>query len=98
MEDTSIYGPHTEWRTLDGRTIPIRCLSDTHLANIIRWVSGWEQDELKAHLVEALTTEAKTRGLTDEFISRAPIPWQDVDGKWKAGPENGEREYRVIGR
>jgi len=83
----------TIWGTLDGRRIPIRCLGDAHLANVIHHVGCG--GHFNGPLFAVLLKEANDRGLTEEFLGRAPIPFQDVDGKWKTLKGN---EYKVIGR
>jgi hypothetical protein len=94
------YNRDTTWNTLDGREIPIRCLSDVHLANVIHYmeqvVSVYFRKQNKP-LVKVLRQEASKRKLTSEFLARAPMPWQDVDGKWKRYSP-GKRKYEVIGR
>lgn len=87
------YSRDTVWGTLDGRRIPIRCLSDTHLANVINHLSNRNNDEL----LTVMIAEATERNLSKEFLASAPIPWQDVDGKWKRLNKE-QNEYEVIGR
>ena len=93
------YNRDTTWGTLDGREIPIRCLEDTHLANIIAWVSD-RPFSYRAELLSVLKKEAKLRKLGQEFLDGAPYPFKDVDGKWKKGVEikKGIAQYRKIGR
>lgn len=93
------YNRDTTWGTLDGREIPIRCLEDTHLANIIAWVTA-RPFSYRAELLTVLKKEAKIRKLSQEFLDGAPYPFKDVDGKWKKGVEikNGTAQYRKIGR
>jgi len=82
------------WTTLDGRKIPIRCLSDIHLANCI--FEGRKRALSQINL-GILLSEAELRDLSSDFLAMAPIPWQDVDGKWKRlSPK--KNEYEVIGR
>jgi hypothetical protein len=84
------------WTTLDGRTLPISCVTDLHLANIVSHVAKYEQRIGRATL-NTVIMEAVKRGLSSEFLTKAPYPWQDVDGKWKV-LDMEKREYRVIGR
>ena len=85
-----------KWGTADGRSIPIEELSDTHLANIINHCQD-HSECYPSEVVRLLKAEAESRKLTSLFLDRAPIPWQDTDGKWKR--LNWEkREYEVIGR
>lgn len=93
------YNRDTTWGTLDGREIPIRCLDDTHLANIIAWVKDRPLN-YRYELLAVLKKEAKIRKLSQEFLDGAPYPFRDIDGKWKKGVEikNGTAQYRKIGR
>jgi len=89
-----------DWWCADGRVIKIRNLEDTHLANIISHVQQPSHPNLPVYpawLLPVLRKEADLRKLTEVFLTRAPIPWKDVDGKWKRlNLELGE--YEVIGR
>ena len=90
------------WNTVDGKSIPIRCLTDTHLANIIAMIKPCHDDaypkglpSYHRDLLAAMLKEARIRKLSKAFLDRAPIPWQDIDGKWKHLVGN---KYEVIGR
>lgn len=76
-----MYSKDTVWTSHDGRRNKIRDLEDTHLANLILFVSkrSWENDDI---LVSVLKEEAKDRGLTDIFLERAQIPHKARDGRW----------------
>ena len=94
--DYEVYSRDTEWESADGRKIPVRCLGDVHLANIINHISqhpGWYSNKL----LKVMKEEAEIRKLYESFLSRAPIPWQDVDGKWKRWSD-GMGRYETIGR
>jgi len=93
------YDRDTTWTTADGRKIPIRCMSDVHLANTIDHIrNSVFSKHYSPMLLEAMLREAKDRGLTESFLARAPIPWQDVDGKIKLGVDPRTGEYPVVGR
>lgn len=84
------------WGTANGRIIEIGDLTDDHLANVIHHCQQTPQ-VYPANFIPMLLREADSRNLTEYFLSRAPIPWQDEDGKWKRlNIEQGE--YEVIGR
>lgn len=93
------YNRDTTWGTLDGREIPIRCLDDLHLANIIAWVSD-RPGNYRYELLTVLKKEAKLRKLSQEFLDGAPYPFKDQDGTWRKGVEcvRGTYQYRRIGR
>lgn len=96
MHTYSEYNRDTLWGTVDGRQIPIRCMTDTHLANTINHLNvnrEWYDEQL----MEVLLKEALDKGLSKEFLDSAPIPWQDVDGKWKRLNKE-QNDYEVIGR
>jgi len=92
---------NTKWTTLDGREIPIRCLTDIHLANLIKHVQDnirlYPIHEERMDILNALKKESKFRKLSHEFLNSAPIPWQDVDGQWKRFNRD-KGKYVVIGR
>jgi hypothetical protein len=92
------YDRNFVWHTLDGRAIPVRCMTDVHLANVIHYIKGsLPASDRKRALLKMLRDEAKFRGLKQSFLDSAPIPWQDPDGKWLK--YNGKKgEYEVIGR
>lgn len=94
-KEPSPYNRDTLWGTLDGKKIPIRCLEDTHLANIYHHVHRYGRYDQE--FIDFLKEEAKIRKLSEEFMTGAPYPWQDVDGKWKK-LDMEKREYVTIGR
>lgn len=73
------YDRDSKWGSYDGRYIKIRDLEDTHLANVIKHV---EQYGYGLSLLSVLKEEAKIRGLTQEFLDRAHIPFKDDKGNW----------------
>jgi len=81
---------------LDGRTLPLSTIPDIHLANICSHVAKYESHYSRA-VLNTVIMEAVARGLSAEFLTGAPYPWQDVDGKWKK-LDMEKREYVVIGR
>lgn len=85
------------WTTLDGRWLPLEKVTDTHLANIINYIRSVWSPQRSKDLLKQLLAEAKNRKLSKEFLARAPIPWQDVDGKWKRLSKDCSK-YEVIGR
>lgn len=72
------------WSTMDNRHLPIRCVSDEHLANIIWHCKGNNFQKLvyPKSLIRSLEREASVRNLTSSFLRRAPIPYRKVCGKW----------------
>lgn len=84
------------WGSTDGRQTKIKDLEDTHLANIIHHC---KQDPYVYgnRMIKYLMMEAEHRNLTQAFLSRAPIPWKDTDGKWKRFNKQSQ-SYEVIGR
>ena len=68
------------WESSDRRKLPVRAIEDTHLANII-----YHCRVLKYHpnIIFMFECEAQDRGLTPEFLARAPIPFRRVNGTWR---------------
>lgn len=71
----------TEWGTFDGRRIPIKHLSNAHLANIIAMMRV--NFTTPSDLFKVLLQEAKDRELPQEYLDLAPYPFLDTDGRWK---------------
>lgn len=89
------YDRNTVWTTFDGREIKIKDLTDVHLANVIYHLEMRDVGT-KSPLLSPMRREAKRRKLTQAFLDRAPIPWQNVDGEWmRFNPLKG---YVKIGR
>lgn len=68
-----------EWQTHLGNSVSVEGCSDEHLANTIQYLSHYNIDP---EMVILLEKEAKRRGLTKEFISRAQFPYKDGKGNW----------------
>ena len=69
------------WTTFDGRHIKIRDLEDTHVANLIDYLSHRRLSR-DGELITFLKKEAKLRGLKEGFLERAQIPHKDSEGNW----------------
>lgn len=69
-----------EWITHLGQIVNVKGVSDEHLANTIQWLFRYKPDlqELNQEFVQ----EAKDRGLTPDFLARAPFPYKDGLGNW----------------
>lgn len=71
---------NTVWRTMDGRKIKFKDLTDAHLANIIDFiVRSRGRDDVSRYL----ETLAVKRGLKVEFLERAQIPYKNKKDKWE---------------
>lgn len=69
------------WQTHFGDRIKLKDLSDTHLANVIDYVSKIRS--YNTELISVLKQIQKDRGLKDEFINRSQIPYKNPNGKWE---------------
>lgn len=69
------------WKSLDGRKTVINKLEDTHLANIIRWVTIYN-NIYPQELLGVLHNVAAKRGLTPAFLAAAEIPHKNAEGHW----------------
>lgn len=67
------------WQTHLGLTVSIEGIEDEHLANTIQFATFYR---LKTSLIIALKQEAERRGLTKEYLTRAPFPYKDGVGNW----------------
>lgn len=85
-----------KWETANGRVLPIREVEDTHLANIILHCQN-KPSVYGEDLVTMLKQEATSRGLTDYFLSRAPIPYRRSTGKWAAFYRDHSEKEEVHG-
>lgn len=73
-----MFNENDIWKTMDGRQIKFKDLSDTHLANIIDFL-GDSDIFLKEYLIRL----ALKRGLTWEFLNRSQIPYKNSHNKWE---------------
>src|SRR5258708_6627760 len=73
----------SEWQTHLGNKVTIRGMEDSHLANTIQFLTHYHNHPANGYgQVEALKEEAKLRGLSDEYLARAPFPYKDGRGNW----------------
>ena len=71
---------NTIWTTYEGAQIRFRDLEDTHIANILHFRKhSWNNED---SLCVYLRKMAKERGLTEEFLKRAPYPYKNMDNRW----------------
>lgn len=75
------HNKKTEWKTHLGTTVTIEGMEDEHLANTIQFVSYYVNYYSKS-LLDVFKKEAKNRGLTKEFLNRAPFPYKDGKGSY----------------
>ena len=73
------YSLDTTWTTMDGIHIKVRDLEDTHLANIIKHLHHYK---INYELMIFLTRIAFERGLKEDFLYRALIPYKNENGDW----------------
>jgi len=69
-----------EWQTHLGNSVTVEGCSDEHLANTLQYLKYYNHPDIK--MVKLLEKEAKKRGLTEEFLSRAQFPYKDGKGNW----------------
>ncbi len=76
-----------EWTTQNGKTIAVKDMEDTHLANLLWYVKNsstyHNRKEHRQALIDVLFGEANFRGLPNLFLDRAPIPHKGEDGIWR---------------
>ena len=76
---------NTIWTTHEGRRIRFKDLEDTHIANILHYrkccngLFSFSKDEVTQYLKRL----AKKRGLTKEFLEKAPYPFKDTRNRWR---------------
>lgn len=73
---------NSNWQTHTGKIIPLKDLTDTHLANIIDFVKSNNMKNGKL-LLKTLRSIAKDRGLTTKFLGRSQIPYKNENNKWE---------------
>ena len=73
---------NTEWKTHLGNNVTVRGMSDEHLANTIQYVENYTDITAWKGSLPVLKKEAKLRGLSQEFLDRAPFPYKDGLGNW----------------
>lgn len=76
-----IWTRETIWTTHDGRRRALGELEDTHLANLIQYMS--KMLVYKPSLLKLLKDIAKERGLKQEFLERSQIPYKNKHNKWE---------------
>jgi hypothetical protein len=69
------------WTTHLGNDVTIEGMEDSHLANTIQFVKH-RCGSGNYEILKALHDEAKLRGLTQEYLDRAPFPYKDGKGNW----------------
>lgn len=75
------YCRDTYWKTQHGEYVKIRHLKDTHLANLIAWVTHHPHRYDDDRMLQLLGKEAQLRGLSPAFLDRAFLPYRREE-KW----------------
>ena len=77
-----IYDENFIWTTHAGKQAPLKDLEDSHLANILDW---WKQNDFEGEnpLYPVVMKLIKERGLTQEYLDRAQIPYKNENDKWE---------------
>jgi len=88
---------NSTWGTHEGETIKINDLEDSHLANIIHYKECLSYG--RDYTIPYFIMLAKERGLSDDFLECAPIPYFNKNGKWEIFDKDTRRikevsEYR----
>lgn len=73
------YNKKTEWITHMGNTVSVGGIEDTHLANVIQFLTYYKKC---IEILKAFKKEAKCRGLSEEFLSKAQYPYKDGKGNY----------------
>lgn len=81
------------WQTHLGNVVTIEGMEDSHLANTIQFLG--HRISKNHSTMKALYDEAKLRGLTQEYLDRAPFPYKDGKGNWIIW--NNTAEPKVVG-
>lgn len=77
------YDRDMEWQTHLGNYVTIRGMEDSHLANTIQFLTHYTRHPANIYgQLPVLREEAKLRGLSDEYLARAPFPYKDGKGNW----------------
>lgn len=75
---------NTTWTTHEGRSIKLKDLDDTHLANIVYHTKKYEHWYSNYPKVRKyLERLSRKRGLKQEFLDGAPYPYKGLNNKWK---------------
>lgn len=75
------FNKHSAWVTHLGNSVSIEGMSDEHLANTIQFIT-FHKTTWWAKMSTELKKEAKRRGLTSDFLARAPFPYKDGFGNY----------------
>ena len=74
----------SEWRSWHGIATKLKDLDDTYLANLYQYAQKYlMRSNVFVQLVAVLKEIQKERGLEDDFMERAQIPYKNPNGKWE---------------
>ena len=68
-----MYSRNTIWTTFDGRKIRVKDMADSHIANLIMFLTNYAFHPAQG-MIPVLREEARRRGLTEEFLTSGPYP------------------------
>lgn len=63
-----------------GNEVSVQGIEDSHVANMIQWLKKYNHPDTK--FLYLMEEEAKLRGLSDEYLEKAPYPYKDGKGDW----------------
>ena len=82
------------WRTHLGIMVTLDGIADEHLANLVQYLHHYK---FPRTVLREVFAEVKRRGLTKEFLARAPIPYKDGVGNWIVWDYETGRQ-KILGR
>jgi hypothetical protein len=74
---------NTYWTSAYGKRELVKNLTDSHLANIIDFLTHYIAHGALRSTLPLMIREARLRGLSTTFLSRAQIPHVDPKGRWR---------------
>jgi len=79
------YTRNTKWMTHLGDKVTPKTMKDEHLANTVQFLTHY--NDHPSHrgdnsFLDVLKEEVRLRGLTQEFLDKAPYPYEDHNRNW----------------